>query len=201
MANFGIVILAAGNSSRMGQPKQLLDFGGQPLIRHAAQAAIDSRGHSVVVVCGQFEDEIRGALHGLAVEIAPNPHWAGGMGTSIQAGLRALAPYRPDGVILTLGDLPMLTSATYNQLLDAHSSSAKPIVASAYAGTVGVPVLFTKEYFEPLMALTPAQGCKGIILAHEGDALRLPCPEAEADVDTPVDYARALCALAGESAA
>ncbi len=188
MANFGIVILAAGNSSRMGRPKQLLDFGGQPLIRHAAQAALASRGHPVIVVCGQFEAEIRSALHGLPVEIAPNPQWSGGMGTSIQAGLGVLAPHYADGVILTLGDLPLLTAATYNQLLDAHSASAKPIVASAYAGTVGVPVLFTKEYFAPLMALDPAQGCKGIILAHEADALRLPCPEAEADVDTPTDY-------------
>ena len=190
MANFAIVILAAGNSSRMGQPKQLLDYGGKPLIRHAAEVALASAASAVVVVCGQLEPETRQALEGLPVQIASNPQWAGGMGTSIQAGLRALENQNVDGAIITLADMPMLTPAIYNNLIDTQAYTQKPIVTAEYAGTVGVPVLFTKALFPPLLALAPNQGCKGVILAHTAEAHRLPCPEAEIDIDTPADYAR-----------
>lgn len=196
MANFAIVILAAGNSSRMGQPKQLLDFGGRPLIRHAAEVAIASLGRPVVVVCGQYEPETRHALAGLPVQIAGNPAWEGGMGTSIQAGLRALENQPLDGAILTLGDLPLLTADTYDNLILSHLSSSRPIVASSYAGTFGVPVLFSKQFFPALAALAPHQGCKGVIQTNLPDTLQIACPEAEADIDTPADYANALRALA-----
>lgn len=196
MANFAIVILAAGNSSRMGQPKQLLDFGGRPLIRHAAEVALASLGRPVVVVCGQYEPEARFALGGLPVQFSSNPQWAGGMGTSIHAGLRVLENQPLDGAILTLGDMPLLTARTYDDLILSHIASARPIVASTYAGTFGVPVLFSKKFFPALAALAPNQGCKGVIQANLNNTLQLACPEAEADIDTPADYANALRALA-----
>lgn len=192
MANVGIVMLAAGNSSRMGRPKQLLDFGGMPLIRHTAAAAVASGCSPVLVVAGDAAEEIRDALEGLPVTVVPNVDWPGGMGTSIRAGIDALAAYPVDAVILTLGDQPMLTPAIYAERVDAHRRTGKPIVTSEYAGTVGVPVLFSSEYFASLQALAPGQGCKGVILANAEHALRIPCPEAEADIDTPEDYARVL---------
>lgn len=192
MARIGIVLLAAGNSTRMGQPKQLLDFGGKPLIRHCAEAALASRCRPVIVVCGEREAEIRTALAGLPVECVANPEWAGGMGTSIHAGLTALAEHAVDGVVLTLGDLPLLTAGIFDGLIAAQEASGKPIVAAAYSGTVGVPVLFLKPHFGALLALAPNQGCKGVILGNASVALHIPCPEAEVDVDTPEEYRAAL---------
>ncbi len=192
MANVAIVILAAGGSTRMGKPKQLLDFGGKPLIRHAAEAAFGSLGRPVVVVCGPYEEEIRRALDGLPVVFAVNPEWEGGMGTSIHAGIAAVTA---DAAILTLGDMPLLSARTYDHLILSHKASGRPIVTSAYSGTVGVPVLFAKRLFPALAALAPGSGCKGVILSHMEEALSIACPEAEADVDTPADYERAIRAL------
>ena len=187
MDNIAIVLLAAGKSSRMGSPKQLLDFHGQPLVRHAALAALGSQCRPVIIVCGAFEEMVRAALSDLPVTIAPNPLWEKGIGTSIQAGLSAL-PETASAAILTLGDLPLLTAATYDHLASLHRGTGKPIVAAEYAETVGVPVLFARSAFGDLMRLQPDQGCKGIILRNSAEAIRMACPEAEVDVDTPVDH-------------
>jgi len=92
-----------------------------------------------------------------------------------------------DGVILGLADQPLITAAVYNRLVQTHRQTGRPIVTSEYAGTVGVPVFFARAYFPNLLALGPDQGCKGLILKNLDDALKLPCPEAETDIDTPGD--------------
>ena len=112
------------------------------------------------------------------------------MGTSIQAGIRAAEALELDGAILALADQPLVTSAILCHLAAEHQRTGQPIVASQYAGTVGVPVYFAKSHFPQLLALAPDQGCKGVILKHSDFALRIDCPEAEADIDTPVDYER-----------
>lgn len=190
MSEVAIVLLAAGGSERMGTPKQLLDFGGKPLIRHAAETALASGCQRVIVVGGAHLPPVRAALDGLPVELAVNPQWTAGMGTSIQTGVRAALAHGADAVILALADQPLITAAIYNRLMDSQRTSRQPIVSASYAGTVGVPVLFTSEYFPSLLELQPSQGCKGVILRHAANALLLEVPEAEADVDTPGDYAR-----------
>lgn len=186
-----VVLLAAGKSSRMGSAKQLLEFRGKPLLRHAAESAQASACGPVVVVLGADEREIRTALAGLSVEIVVNERWAEGMGTSIQAGLQALQRREIEGAILTLADQPFVTPEFLRGLAAKHRESGKPIVAARYSGTAGVPVFFAREAFPLLMALQPDQGCKGVILGHSGDALLVDCPEAAMDLDTPEDYARA----------
>lgn len=186
MTKTTLLLLAAGNSTRMGSPKQLLDYGGVPLLRHAARQALDSRCDRVIVVLGADSDAVRRALFSLPVDVVENPRWDEGMGTSIQAGLRAVKD--ADAAILALADQPLVTAAVYDRLIRQHELSGQPIVTSQYAGTVGVPVLFAKSLFGPLLALKPSQGCKGVILAHLDQSLRIDCPEAEADVDTPQDY-------------
>lgn len=190
MTKIGIVLLAAGESSRMGAPKQLLDFHGRPLVRHAALTALASQCCPVAVVLGAAADKIRPALSGLNLVVTVNPHWSSGMGTSIQAGLTALADHSLDAIILSLADQPLLTPETYARLRRAHETTGQTIVTSEYADTVGVPVLFAREHFAELMALEPDRGCKGVIQRHIQSALRIPCPEAEADLDTPADYQR-----------
>jgi len=190
MGRYGVVLLAAGGSTRMGSPKQLLDYHGKPLLRHAAEVALASDPSRVIVVLGSRAAELRPALAGLPVRIVENPDWEGGMGTSIRAGIEAAEKEALDGVTLGLGDQPLVTAEILDRLVRTHLESGRPIVASEYAGTVGVPVFFAREYFPHLRALKPAQGCKGVILAHTGNAVRLACPEAEVDVDTPADYER-----------
>jgi molybdenum cofactor cytidylyltransferase len=174
----------------MGEPKQLMDYSGRPLVRHAVDTALASVCKPVIVVLGANEEAVRHAVHDLPIETAHNPRWAEGMGTSIQTGVRAAARSDLDGVILALADQPLLTAQVYNRLVAQQEATGKPIVASEYADTVGVPALFTKQCFPHLLALAPEQGCKGVILAHGERAMRIACPEAETDIDTPVDYQR-----------
>jgi molybdenum cofactor cytidylyltransferase len=187
-----LILLAAGNSARMGSAKQLLDFGGKPLLRHAVETAQSAACDPVIVVLGANEHEIRPALTGLGVEIAVNERWADGMGTSIQTGLRALGNRDIAGAILALSDQPFVTADFLRGLVERHRQSGKAIVAAQYSGTAGVPVFFVREAFPLLMGLKPDQGCKGVILGHPADALLVDCPEAAIDIDTPEDYARAV---------
>jgi molybdenum cofactor cytidylyltransferase len=187
-----ILLLAAGNSARMGAPKQLLNFGGKPLVRHTAEIALAAQCGPVVVVLGAYEPEVRDALKGLDVEMALNPRWPEGMGTSIQAGFASAAASNADAVILQLSDQPRVSSAFLKQLVEQHRQSARPIVAARYAQTAGVPALFARSTFPLLLALSPDQGCKKVILSHPDDALLIDCPEAEIDIDTPKDYARVI---------
>ncbi len=189
-AKYGVVILAAGASTRMGTPKQLLDYQGQPLLRHAAEVALATSCQRVIVVLGCRSQQLREALRGLPVTIVENPDWEGGMGTSIRAGVAIAEQEKLDGVILGLADQPLITPQILDTLIQTHVASGHAIVTSQYAGTVGVPVFFSREYFPHLLGLEPSQGCKGVILKHTQHAMRLDCPEAEMDVDTPEDYSR-----------
>ena len=190
--NSALILLAAGNSTRMGTAKQLLDFEGKPMLRHAAETALSSGCDPVIVVLGANEAGIRPALAGLNVEIVVNGRWAEGMGASIQAGLRALERYDVCGTILALSDQPFVTARFLRGLVERHRESGQSIVAAQYSGTAGVPVFFAREAFPLLMALKPDQGCKGVILGHLEDSLLVDCPEAARDIDTPADYALAL---------
>lgn len=175
----------------MGAAKQLLEFRGKPMLRHAAETAQRSGCDPVIVVLGAHERECRAALAGLPVEIVVNERWPEGMGTSIQAGLRAIADRDAGGAILALADQPFVTPGFLSGLIARHAESGKPIVASQYSGTAGVPVFFARSAFPLLLALQPNQGCKGAILGNPADALLVDCPEAAVDIDTPEDYARA----------
>ena len=188
MSDTAVVLLAAGNSSRMGSAKQLLPFLGKPLLRHAAEIALASGSHPVVVVLGSRAEELRPVLDGLPVHITVNPHWSQGMGTSIQAGLRVLGSFAVKGAIIALADQPFVSSEILSRLAQMHHESGKAIVAAQYSDTVGVPAFFSRAAFPWLQALPPHQGCKGVILSHAQDSHLVDCPEAAIDIDTPEEY-------------
>ncbi len=187
MSDVAAIILAAGGSTRMGQPKQLLQFRGRSLLRNAVGIALSAGCEPVVAVLGAHYETIRADLDSLAVEIVSNPRWQEGMGTSIQSGLAAVAGRDVSGVVIMLGDQPLVPAAFVRAIIAQHCETGAPIVAARYSGTAGVPVFFARSAFPSLLGLAPHEGCKGLILGNT-DSLLMDCPEAALDIDTPDDY-------------
>lgn len=181
----GIVILAAGSSSRLGQPKQLLHFQGKTLLRRMAEEALRVEGAEVRVVLGAGADRMREELAGLAVRTVVNQEWKTGMAGSIRVGLQDLL--RLEQCILAVCDQPYVNAALFEQLIENARESGKGIVATGFSGTWGVPVLFNSAYFEKLLLLEGQNGAKQLIKDHPNDLAVLPFEPAAIDIDTVED--------------
>ena len=194
------MILAAGSSSRMGAPKQLLRFGGETLLRRAAVAALGAGCRPVVVVTGAHAELSRGELQGLDVREVWNALWETGMGSSVRAGVGALleADAGTAAVVLLLCDQPYVTPEVVAGLVDAHRATGRQVVASRYGGSYGVPALFGRPLFAELARLGGSSGAKQVIKRHAPEAHFVPFPEGEVDLDTPEDYSRLLSTHAGQ---
>lgn len=190
-AGVGAVILAAGASTRMGVPKQLLQFGGETMLRRAASVALKAGCRPVVVVTGANAASSRKALRGLDVREAENQQWESGISSSVRVGIEALVTESPRtaAVVLMLCDQPFVTREIIAQLVAAHLETGGSIVASRYGGSYGVPALFGKAHFAELATLG-ATGAKQVIQKHLQKVHLLSFPEGEFDVDTPDDFAR-----------
>ena len=188
----GIVVLAAGGSTRLRAPKQSLTFEGRSLLRRAAETAVKSICRPVIVVLGARAHLFRRDLAGLPVQAVVNRDWAAGIGSSIRAGIAALeAGAKPvDGVVVMLCDQPLVASADIDALVAAFRQGRGSPVASRYAGTVGVPALFGRAHFPELAALGNGEGAKRVIGRHRGQAFLIPLAAAALDIDTPRDLAR-----------
>ena len=188
--NVGAVILAAGSSSRMGSPKQTLQFQGKTLLRRATLAALDAACRPVVVVTGSHAELCRHEFKGLDVQEAFNPDWETGMASSVRAGLERLISIDAGvaAVVLLLCDQPYVTPDVISGLIAAHHATEKPVIASAYRESFGVPALFSRSLFSALAQLEGTSGAKQIIKEHASEAHFLPFPEGEVDVDTPQDF-------------
>ena len=186
----GIVILAAGSSTRLGQPKQLLEFHGTSLIQRITQIAVDAVQKPVVVMLGANYSLIHGRLTNLPVHIVYNPDWPQGMTSSIRKGLMALLGFSPDteGVIFAVCDQPYITPDLFQEMISIGRQSQKPIVACLYNNVLGTPVLFKKEYFDVLLALKDNEGARKILQSHPESAEAVPFPHGIFDVDTMQDY-------------
>jgi molybdenum cofactor cytidylyltransferase len=188
----GAVILAAGPSTRMGKPKQLLQFGGETMLRRAASVALEAECRPVVVVTGAHAAASREALRGLDVREAENQQWESGISSSVRVGIEAAvrANSRTGAVALMLCDQPFVTRDIIAGLVAAYRETGCSIVASRYGGSYGVPALFGKAHFAELTTLEGAAGAKQVIQKHLPKVHLLPFPEGEIDVDTPDDFAR-----------
>ena len=189
--NTGIIILAAGESARMGEPKQLLPFRGKPMLRHAIDTALSISGAPVVVVLGAHAAQIRARLDEPCAIIAENTDWRDGMGSSLRVGLSTLVAAHPgiSAVLFLVCDQPLLSATTLGILIATHQRSGRAIVASEYGGALGVPALFARSMFPELLAMDGAEGARQIIQAHRDQAVGGPCPDGAVDLDTPADYA------------
>src|SRR5438552_2545192 len=159
------LILAAGAATRMGRPKQLLDWDGRPLVRAAAETALAARLGPVLAVVGSAQAEVVAALAGLPLQIVPNPDYADGQSTSLRAGIAALPP-GVEAVVVLLGDQPFVTAAMVERLVAEWRASASPIVAPVYAGQRGNPVLFARAVFPELLAIQGDRGARVVLAAN-----------------------------------
>ncbi len=192
MARTGIIILAAGNSSRLGRPKQLLQIGRQTLLKKITAAALSLYCGPVIVVLGNYTEELLTECDGAVIAI--NHNWAQGMAGSIAVGLNRLQASFPNvtGVIIAVCDQPFVTASLLQQLIAVYDQTQKPIVAAAYKETAGTPAYFHHTLFDELMQLKGDRGAKQIILKHESRLALVDFPGGEMDVDTEEDYIRLL---------
>ena len=186
----GVIILAAGESSRLGKAKQLLPYKGVNLLQHATQVAIDAVSEPVVVVLGAAFTEISKELQHYRVTIIENPDWQQGMASSIKTGLLKIQELTPDltGVILMVCDQPYVTPHLLRKMQVAWQNSGKGMVACAYGDTTGTPALFSKYYFEELLGLQGQEGAKKILKAYQPFIPLVAFPLGLVDIDTPEDF-------------
>jgi CTP:molybdopterin cytidylyltransferase MocA len=189
--NVAAVILAAGNSARMGSHKHLLRLKcGRTMPARMADAAREAGVGSVIVVLGAEADRVASALNAPPpIEIVINADWHRGIGSSIAAGVRAADQPHIDGVLLLLADQCQVTAEGMHALIEAGSSAG--VAAACYAGVVGVPAYFDRSHFAALKALDPAAGAQRILRGLR-QVPTIAMPEAEFDIDTPADAARFL---------
>ena len=189
----GIIILAAGGSTKLGSPKQLVQFKGKTVFRRSVESALACEPASLIVVLGSRAKEISIEAEGLPVEIVINKEWEVGISSSIKAGLTKLIELRPniDAVIIMLSDQPFVDEKTIRSLLETYSTTGKPIVASEYNDVLGVPALFDRSMFDELMKLEGDAGARVIIRQSASENIAtIPAPEAAFDIDTPHDRDR-----------
>ena len=188
------VILAAGASTRMGQPKPLLLWRGEPFIRHVARTALGAGLSPVVIVAGEHTSEVRAAVADMPVGVIHNPDWAAGQSTSVRRGLLAL-PDTIGSAIFLLADQPHIPIELVTALKDQHAQAFNPIVAPLIDGRRGNPVLFDRVTFADMQALSGDVGGRAVFARHS--IAYVPWLDATLllDVDTPDDYQRLLGSL------
>jgi|JI10StandDraft_1071094.scaffolds.fasta_scaffold01539_22 molybdenum cofactor cytidylyltransferase len=184
----GIILLAAGNSSRLGQSKQLVEVDRTPLLRKSAELALQTNC-PVVVVLGANAEAHQKVIADLKTEVVLNPDWRLGMGNSLKAGLTSLLKKFPElqAVLVLVCDQPYLTTTHLNTLLSKLHTESQPIIASAYADTVGVPAIFRKELFTNLLHVANEAGARKIIQQFSNQVHAVEFENGEIDLDTPQD--------------
>ena len=186
----GAVILAAGGSTRLGRPKQLLRHRGETLLRRAACAALGAGCLPTVVVTGHEHDRVAAELIGLDVRIHRHPHWQRGIGSSIGAGLAQALVHEPalDALLIMVCDQPFISAELLAALISARAEARTEAAACTYAGATGVPALFGRALFSTLASLPDEQGAKAILSALAGEIARVEFPAGAIDIDTPADW-------------
>jgi len=188
-AAVGVIVLAAGGSTRMGQPKQLLRFGGESLLRRAVRTALATHDSRTLVVVGSDAPAMQSELRDVPASIILNGDWARGLSSSIRCAIGALGQAARAALFMTC-DQPLVTPSLLQEMIDIFRTASAPLVACEYGGTLGVPALFSHRHFRDLLALTGDAGAKALLIRHEGEVHRIPFPEGSYDVDTIQDFRR-----------
>jgi 4-nitrophenyl phosphatase len=191
LRNIAAIILAAGGSTRFGQSKQLLDWGGVPLVAHVADEALAAGLVPVVAVLGSQAEAVRAALGARPVQTAMSWRWEAGLSASLQAGLAALPPETEAAVFMHC-DQPLVSADLLRTLVSRFEESGAPIVYPTHAGQRSTPVLFARRLFPELAAVGGDEGGRAVIARHPDEVatVEVDNPDMLADIDTPDDYER-----------
>lgn len=183
------IVLAAGASSRFGAPKLLAPAAGQPLVRWTVEHALASRAGVVHVVLGGAGEGVRAALAGLPIRFVESPRWRDGLSASLAAGVRAVSA-DASGVVVLLGDQPTVRAPAIDAVIEAFDHGGASIVASAYRGERGHPVIFSAALFPELLATAGDRGARDVIARDPARVrlVELGCAMPR-DVDTAGDLA------------
>ncbi len=186
----GLILLAAGESSRLGQPKQLLVHNGKTLLQHSLEVAYASDASPVVIVLGANAVRIKNEIFGVDAPVVVNTAWEEGMASSIRSGVKAFVEMNPsaEGLVLMVCDQPYVSAALINQLIAVHYNTGNPIVASAYADTMGPPTLFHKNIFPELLQLRGDIGARSVLKKHHDELQVVSFPQGKFDIDTKEDF-------------
>lgn len=190
-ASVAIVLLAAGEASRFGSPKQIASIGERAMVRHCAINALGTQV-PVFVVTGAHRDAVETALGGLHVALAHNPEWAAGMGASIAHGTRAARERNAAlrSVLIALADQPSISTEDLSALLREHAGTPQAIVASRFETGIGPPCVFPASCFDDLASLRGPMGARAVMEKHAGICRAIDIPSAALDIDTREDYRR-----------
>lgn len=186
--SYGIVILAAGTSSRLGIPKQLLPYKGDSLLNNAIKTAQQVTPSAMVVVLGAEAESLRKDLD---VPTILNPEFREGMASSIRCGIQYMIGHpaeKIENIMLMVCDQPHVDAAHISALIEKQQATGAKIVASFYADRKGVPALFNKAVFQELLALTGDVGARRIIEKYDADTVVVPFPAGVIDIDTDEAY-------------
>ena len=188
----GIVILAAGQSKRLGQPKQLIPFGGTALVVRVADAACRIKLYPVLVVLGAHAEKIQPYLNMPGLKVVVNEEWEEGMASSIRKGLAAMDQFYPhlDGIMFLVCDQPHLDHQLIRDLIELQDETGMPAAGCSYAGILGTPALFHKSLFQELMQLKGDVGARKVLERMREDVAVMAFDHGAFDIDTPEDYQR-----------
>ncbi|MCX6181872.1 MAG: nucleotidyltransferase family protein [Bacteroidetes bacterium] len=188
--NIGIVILAAGSSSRLGQSKQLVKINNETLLQRSIKIALASAANEVLVVLGANAEAHRESIAHLSAKTIYNPDWQQGIGSSIKAGITYFDKKNIDAVIILVCDQVFLKTQHLQKIIANFQENKSTIVASKYKGIVGVPCLFHKSLFNEIAKMNDDVGAKKIITKFSNNTIYVDFPEGEFDVDTLDDLER-----------
>jgi molybdenum cofactor cytidylyltransferase len=182
--------VAAGSSSRLGKPKQLLSYQNKSLIEHITGEAVKANLHPIVIVTGANAEQVSLALNKKDEEIVYNEHWQQGMASSIVAGISKmlLLDDNVEAALIAVCDQPFVTAELLQALINKKAETGKGIVACTYADTAGTPVLFDRKYFIDLQQLKGEEGAKKLLKLYEADLVTVSFPQGSIDIDTEADY-------------
>jgi molybdenum cofactor cytidylyltransferase len=186
------LLLAAGSSSRMGKAKMLLPFRNKTLLQHIIDETKSIANAELLVVTGCYHSLLKEILEQQQVAFVQNENWEKGMGNSIQKGMQHIMQHFPEAtaVLILVCDQPHISSGLIEKMIAKKKQTGKNIIACAYHGTTGIPVLFDKKYFPLLYSLDGLQGAKKIVQQFAADTATVDFPEGTFDIDTPGDYER-----------
>jgi molybdenum cofactor cytidylyltransferase len=181
------IVLAAGASTRLGKPKQLIEIEGESLLRRTVRLAAEAGCAPVFVVLGFEAERMRAELEGLGATAVVNDLWAEGMGSSLVRGMEAVCATSPAGVLVLVCDQPNLTLDHLQRLIAEQDTDERRITASAYRDRSGVPAVFGREFFGELLTIEGDRGAREVIGRYGEQVRAIVWPEGELDVDRPED--------------